>query len=115
MTAIKTDGTLWTWGQNNYGQLGDGTTTSRRSPVTVFGYGTNWCSVASIRNHTLAVKTDGGLWIWGRNNYGQLGDGTTTSRCSPGRIPGENTWCSPSGTYFSSFAIRVDNNICQTV
>jgi alpha-tubulin suppressor-like RCC1 family protein len=81
--ATKTDGTLWTWGYNLYGRLGDGTTTSRRSPVTTAGGGTNWNNIACGKDHSIATKTDGTLWTWGLNTSGQLGDGTTTAKSSP--------------------------------
>jgi alpha-tubulin suppressor-like RCC1 family protein len=83
--AIKTDGTLWGWGSNHAGQLGDGTTTNRHSPVRI-GRSTNWASVSTAFFHTLAINTNGELWAWGFNNVGQLGDGTTTPRRSPVRI-----------------------------
>jgi alpha-tubulin suppressor-like RCC1 family protein len=73
--AVKTDGTLWGWGSNYLGQLGDGTTTPRPSPVQV---GSGFASVAAGRQHTVAMKTDGTLWAWGDNAAGQLGVGTTT-------------------------------------
>ena len=81
--AIKTDGTLWTWGGNSYGKLGDNTTTQRITPVTTFAGGTNWKQVVCGDSHTGAIKTDGTLWTWGRNDYGQLGDNTTTQRITP--------------------------------
>ena len=82
--AIKTDGTLWCWGKNSYGQLGDNTTTGRSSPVQTITYGTNWKQVSCGLNHTAAIKTDGTLWAWGDNStYGQLGDNSTTKRSSP--------------------------------
>ena len=81
--AIKTDGTLWTWGSNAYGQLGDNTSTNRSTPVTTFAGGTNWKQVACGQIHTAAIKTDGTLWTWGRNSSGQLGDNTTTNRSTP--------------------------------
>ena len=80
--AVKTDGTLWAWGHNSYGQLGDGTTTNRLSPVQV---GSGFASVAAGYRHTVAVKTDGTLWAWGDNSYGQLGDGTDTTGSAPSR------------------------------
>ena len=93
--AIKTDGTLWTWGANFTGSLGDGTVASRSSPGTVAGGGTNWCQVSNGGNNSgqtaIAVKTDGTLWTWGCNSLGQLGDGTTVSRCSPGTVAGGGT------------------------
>jgi hypothetical protein len=70
--AVKTDGSLWCWGRNDYGQLGDGTYADRNTPVQIM---TGVSSVALGYSHTCAVKTDGSLWCWGYNYYGQLGDG----------------------------------------
>ena len=81
--AIKTDGTLWTWGGAGYGQLGDNTTTRRSSPAQTIAYGTNWKQVASAADHVTAIKTDGTLWLWGKNTFGQLGDNSVTQRASP--------------------------------
>jgi len=81
--AIKSDGTLWAWGRNDDGQLGDGTTTQRLSPVQI---GSGYAAIALGADHTLALKTDGTLWAWGRNDYGQLGDGTMVRRPSPLQI-----------------------------
>jgi hypothetical protein len=67
---------LWTWGHNVFGQLGDNTTVSKKSPVTTAGGGTNWNNIAAGNEHILATKRDGTLWTWGRNLYGQLGDNT---------------------------------------
>jgi len=83
VAAIKTDGTLWVWGYNNRGQLGDNTTTQRLTPVTTFAGGTNWKQVACGGYHTAAIKTDGTLWTWGFNNNGQLGDNTTVNKTTP--------------------------------
>jgi alpha-tubulin suppressor-like RCC1 family protein len=87
VAAIKTDGTLWTWGSNGSGQLGDNTKTIKYFPVTTFAGGTNWkqvsCSIQNNRFVTSAIKTDGTLWTWGENSYGQLGDNTITDRCTP--------------------------------
>ena len=81
--AIKTDGTLWIWGNNTYGGLGTNDTTHRSTPVTTFAGGTNWKQVGTGYRHTVAIKTDGTLWTWGFNNYGQLGINDTTSRLTP--------------------------------
>ena len=81
--AIKTDGTLWTWGQNLSGQLGVDDTTDRPTPVQVFGSAINWKQVACGSFYTAAIKTDGTLWTWGNNSYGQLGDNTTTDKYTP--------------------------------
>jgi alpha-tubulin suppressor-like RCC1 family protein len=76
--AIKTDGTLWCWGYNHGGQLGDQTTDGPKPlPVQVAGLGSNVARVAAGYGHTCAVKTDGTLWCWGANHAGQAGDGTT--------------------------------------
>ena len=106
--AIKTDGTLWTWGYNNYfGHLGDGTTTNRSSPGTTAGGGTNWKQVAGGFYYTAAIKTDGTLWTWGRDNYGQLGDGTTTTRSSPVTTAGGGTnWKQVAGGLYHTAAIQ---------
>lgn len=111
--ATKTDGTLWTWGLNTHGQLGDGTTTNRSSPVTVAGGGTNWRipSTGGLE-FSSAVKSDGTLWTWGRNQNGQLGDGTTTNRSSPGTTAGGGTnwdYCG-NGAFFNA-ALKVDGTI----
>ena len=89
--AIKTDGTLWTWGSNGSGRLGDGSTTARSSPGTTAGGGTTWKLVACGTTHTAGIKTDGTLWTWGGNTYGQLGDGATVSKSSPGTTAGGGT------------------------
>jgi len=81
--AVKTDGTLWCWGDNAYGRLGDNTTINKSSPVQTITFGTNWKQVSAGYTHTAAIKTDGTLWTWGRNNNNQLGDSTTTNRSSP--------------------------------
>jgi alpha-tubulin suppressor-like RCC1 family protein len=81
--AIKTDGTLWLWGQNGNGQLGDNTTINKSSPVQTISAGTNWKQVVRFGGVTAAIKTNGALWLWGNNTYGQLGDNTIVSKSSP--------------------------------
>lgn len=78
--AIKEDGTLWVWGDNWAGQLGDGTKTGRLTPVQVMS---GVKSIVAGGSHTLAIKEDGTLWVWGFNADGQLGDGTSTDRLIP--------------------------------
>ncbi len=79
--AIKSGGTLWCWGNNLYGQLGLGDTTSRNSPQQVSGVTAS--DVACAPYHTCAVRTNGSVSCWGYNQQGMLGDGTTTQRTSP--------------------------------
>jgi hypothetical protein len=82
--AVRSDGTLWAWGRNTYGQLGDGTTKWRPTPVPVPGL-TGVVSVAASWYHSMAVKSDGTLRAWGWALYGRLGDGTsdTSIRTTP--------------------------------
>jgi alpha-tubulin suppressor-like RCC1 family protein len=109
--AIKTDGTLWMWGLNSFGDVGDGTVTARASPVTTVGGGTNWKSVSVGGYVSAGIKTDGTLWTWGAGSYGGLGDGTTTSRRSPGTTVGGGTnWKSVEGGYYAAFAIAEQGN-----
>jgi alpha-tubulin suppressor-like RCC1 family protein len=72
--AVKTNGTLWTWGLNEDGQLEDGTVENRGTPVQG-NSDRNWATVAAQGKHTLAVKTNGTLLAWGNNGFGQLGIG----------------------------------------
>jgi alpha-tubulin suppressor-like RCC1 family protein len=81
--ALKSDGTLWAWGSNQFGQLGDPNVDTRSSVPVRIGSDTDWTAIDAGYAHTLALKSDGTLWAWGRNDRGQLGDGTTTTRWSP--------------------------------
>ena len=81
--ALKADGTLWTWGGNDEGQLGTGTTEGSATPVQVLDQVT---AVVAGDYHVAALRTDGTLWTWGDNLYGQLGDGTYTSRPTPAQV-----------------------------
>ena len=110
--TIKTDGTLWTWGLNTNGQLGDNTAASKSSPVQVVGGGTNWRLVAGGGYHTLAIKTDGTLWTWGRNGNGQLGDNSITHRSSPIQtVSGGTNWKSVAGGRLHTVAIKTDGTL----
>lgn len=89
--GIQHDGTLWAWGVNTNGQLGDGTTINRSIPTQI-GTDTDWAFVATGRNSSYALKQDGSLWAWGDNSEGQLSDGTTTGRLSPVQVQPGTTW-----------------------
>jgi alpha-tubulin suppressor-like RCC1 family protein len=89
--AIYNDGSLWAWGSNWSGQLGDGTTTEHHSPVQI-GTDTNWAHIAAGGDYSIALKNDGSLWTWGGNAYGQLGDGTVTEHHFPVQIGTDTDW-----------------------
>jgi alpha-tubulin suppressor-like RCC1 family protein len=72
--ALRNDGSVWAWGLNNYGQLGDGTTVNRLTPVQVAGLA-DVIAVAAGYEHTVALKADGSVWLWGYNHGGTLGNG----------------------------------------
>ncbi|KQR10619.1 hypothetical protein [Deinococcus sp. Leaf326] len=80
--AVKADGTVWSWGANRFGELGDGTTTLRNTPVPVSGL-SGIKSIAAGRGISLALKMDGTVWGWGVNSGGQLEDKVMTPRTTP--------------------------------
>jgi len=90
--ALSADGTVWAWGSNGDGQLGDGTTTQSSMPVQVMRDSSapfdSVTSIAAGENYCLALRADGGAWSWGKNNRGQLGDGSTTQRILPVKVAG---------------------------
>ena len=80
--ALKSDGTLWAWGSNTLGQLGDGTT-NNKTAASQTGTDADWAFVTARVGHVLALKKDGTFYAWGSNGNGQLGDGSTTNKSSP--------------------------------
>jgi len=108
--AIKTDGTLWTWGLGTNGRLGTNDGIQRLTPVTTFAGGTNWKQVACGYLHGAAIKTDGTIWTWGRNNEGQLGNNSTTNSLTPiTTFAGGNNWKQVSGgSNYTAAATYID-------
>lgn len=108
--AIKTDGTLWTWGFNALGQLGNGTTLNDSIPRQV-GVDNNWKSMAGGHNHSLAIKKDGTLWAWGHNHAGQLGNGTNTNQLTPIQVGLSTDWKYVSTRGLYSLAMKENGTI----
>ena len=108
--AIKTDGTLWTWGTNNNGQLGFGNTTNYYSPKQV-GALTTWSVVSMGVFQFAAITTSGRLWVCGRNNFGQLGLGNITDYSSPKQVGALTNWASVNTNYKSVLAVKTDGTL----
>ena len=84
--ALKTDKTVWTWGLNTSTQLGGDCTTPTRSSPAKVTFPLNVTAIAAGANHSLAITSDGAMWVWGANASGQLGDGTTVAKCAPVKL-----------------------------
>jgi|19_taG_2_1085344.scaffolds.fasta_scaffold62451_2 alpha-tubulin suppressor-like RCC1 family protein len=107
---IKSDGTLWGWGENTNGGVGDSTTTDRCSPVQV-GALTDWAQVADSTSWAIAIKTDGTLWSWGKNVYGYLGHGDDTERSSPTQVGSLTDWASVDVGAYHCIALKTDGTM----
>ena len=96
--AIRRDGTMWSWGDNSDGALGQNNALGKSSPTQV-GALTNWLKITAGGYTCVAIKTDGTLWAWGRNSSGQLGDNTAVTRSSPVQIGALTNWASVTGKW----------------
>jgi alpha-tubulin suppressor-like RCC1 family protein len=108
--ALKSDGTLWAWGLNDKGQLGDGTTINRTVPTQI-GTNADWAKIDSFESNNLAIKTDGSLWAWGNNFNGQNGNGNYGAGAMdliPTRVGLDNDWANTAG---SVFAIKTNGTL----
>jgi alpha-tubulin suppressor-like RCC1 family protein len=105
--AIKYDGTLWGWGRNYRGTIGDNTVINRSSPVQVPG--NQWRNI-SRSSHTTAIKSDGTFWSWGYNTSGQLGVSDRIHRSSPIQVPGTQ-WCFSQAANSQSFGLKCDGTL----
>jgi hypothetical protein len=110
--ALKTNGTLWSWGGGFYGETGDGLspTLSRWFPRQI---GTAiWSHVSAGNNVSFGIKPDGTLWAWGKNDVGQLGDGTTTNQPLPIQIGSDSDWARVmTDGYTTVVATKTDGSV----
>jgi alpha-tubulin suppressor-like RCC1 family protein len=108
--ALKRDGSVWAWGGNEHGELGDGTTVTRQTPIQVPGL-SGIVAIAAGGWHSLALQGDGSVWAWGRNDAGQLGDGATTDRQTPVRVRGLSSVVAVQGGAGHSLAVKNDGSV----
>ena len=112
--ALLANGTVATWGINDFGQIGDGTTTPRPTPVIVPGL-TAVTQVVNADGHMLALDSGGKVWAWGSNGSGELGNGTTSSlpgsNPTPAPVPGLSGVIQIAGGDSDSFALRSDGTV----
>jgi alpha-tubulin suppressor-like RCC1 family protein len=106
--ALKTDASVWGCGSNAYGQLGDGTTVNRSTPVQIL---TGAVAVGTGQYHSIALKSDGTVWGWGNNGTGQVGDGTTTQRLTPVQVVSLTGVVAISAGYEHNMALKTDGTV----
>jgi alpha-tubulin suppressor-like RCC1 family protein len=113
IAAVKTDGTLWTWGYNDNGQLGINCSGDYYSSPVQVGSLTNWKQVATVGVDPacLAIKTDGTLWAWGSNVYGVLGQGNNTFYSSPIQVGTLTNWKKVTGQQAFVYALKTDGTL----
>lgn len=110
--ALKTDGTLWSWGKNNFGQLGDSSTTNRSSPVQIPASTSNtWTDISAGADYNIGLQSNGTVWTWGENTYGQLADGTTTTRSSPVQVGALTSWSKIFAGLSTSYFINTSSQL----
>ena len=108
--ALKADGSLWVWGNNDWGQLGTNDKTNYSSPVLVVG--NHSFLTACTYDHGLARKEDGSIWSWGLNQYGALGNNTTTDTSSPVAVVGGHSFIEIGGAGGSHSIARKADGSC---
>ncbi len=108
--GLLSDGTLWAWGDNAFGQLGLGDTTDRTSPVRV-GTAAGWAAVSAGEYYSLGLRSDGTLWAWGANWHGQLGLGDTAGRTSPVQVGSADDWVVASAEGGHTLGLRSDGTL----
>jgi alpha-tubulin suppressor-like RCC1 family protein len=109
--ALKADGTVWAWGGNDSGQLGDGTTIDRLNPMQVSNIFGGVVNISAGDHHSLALKSDGTVWAWGRNNYGQCGVFKSTNTWAPVQVIGLAKAVAIGAGTSHSVAIKADGTV----
>jgi Secretion system C-terminal sorting domain/Regulator of chromosome condensation (RCC1) repeat len=108
---IKSDGTLWGTGRNDTGQIGVSPWVSNSNTLVQVGNENNWRAISSGSFHTCAIKTDNTLWTWGKNNVGQLGDGTFVQKTIPTQIGTDQNWSSVSSGYTYTMCVKTNGTL----
>lgn len=106
---VRRDGTAWCWGDNSYGQLGNGTRTSSAQPVQV-GSANDWATISTSGSTTCGTRTDGRALCWGLNRWGQLGDGTRNSSSRPVEVAEPGPWRSVVTGWFYTCGVKLDGS-----
>lgn len=109
--GIRGNGTLWCWGRNNYGQIGNATTGADVPAPLQVGALTDWATVTGGGASTCAIRTNRALYCWGLNHRGQIGDETRKVRATPTRVPGTRMWQSVSMGFFHTCAVRTNDTL----
>jgi len=112
--ALRSDGTLWAWGNGGAGRLGIGGAANQLTPVQVNvpgGTSYYWTSVSTGNSHTLALRSDGTLWAWGANAQGRLGIGNTVGQQTPVQVASDNDWVAVFAGAQHSLALRDDGTL----
>jgi alpha-tubulin suppressor-like RCC1 family protein len=113
--ALRNDAlnsSVWIWGYNNVGQLGDGSTADVWSPVEVSGMnGAGAIGIAAGYDHAVVVKTDGTVWTWGGNGNGQLGNGTTTPTVTPVQVSAMSGVEAVAAGVYDTVALKINNTV----
>jgi hypothetical protein len=108
--GLKSDGSLWMWGRNEQGGLGNNSITHKTSPTLVVG-NHSFIDFSTGILHGMGLKSDGTVWTWGHNLYGQLGDNTGTNKSSPVLVAGNHSFIKMTSGYYNSYAMKSDGSI----
>jgi len=109
---VQTDGSLWCWGDNGWGQLGIGNNTQHNTPQQVTSQGDNWSTVSVAETDACAIKTDGTLWCWGDNGDGQLGLGTFYNQYKePVQVGSDANWEQVSTSAYFTCAVKTTGTL----